>query len=294
MSESITMEQVRALVPARPETGHKGTFGHVFILAGSRGFTGAAKLAADAAARSGVGLVTVGIPAPVADVVAAGLLEPMSLPLPATDAASLAEEALRPALAFTATKDAAVLGPGLSQHLDTRRFILGFVRQCPVPLIVDADGLNALSADPDALRREDGLARIVTPHPGEMARLTRSTTQAVQADRETCAARFAAEYGCVVVLKGHRTVVADPAGNVRINPTGNSGMATGGTGDVLSGLIGGLLAQGLGAFDAAVLAVYLHGRAGDFAAERMTQRGMVAGDVIRALPDAWRVLEQDV
>ncbi|HOZ47583.1 MAG TPA: NAD(P)H-hydrate dehydratase [Candidatus Hydrogenedentes bacterium] len=292
MAKELRAESVARRLPARPEAGHKGTFGHVYIVAGSRGFTGAAKLTAAAAARSGCGLVTVGVPRPLGDVVAAGLLEPMSMMLPATAEESLAERALGPALAFVAGKDAAVVGPGLSQHVETVRFVHGFVRDCSVPLVIDADGLNALASDTDALHGASGIGRIVTPHPGEMARLMKSTAGEVQARRDEVAKTFAADRGCVVVLKGHRTVIAGPSGEAYVNPTGNSGLATGGTGDVLSGLIGGLLAQGLSPLDAAVVGVYIHGLAGDIAAEACTQRGMIAGDVIAAIPEAWRRLEE--
>ncbi|MDQ1255794.1 MAG: ADP-dependent NAD(P)H-hydrate dehydratase / NAD(P)H-hydrate epimerase, partial [Candidatus Hydrogenedentes bacterium] len=243
-------------------------------------------------ARSGVGLVTVGVPAPLIGVIAAVLDEPMTLPLPSTEAESVAALAVDPALSFAADKDAVVLGPGLSQHPETRTFVRDFVRRCGVPMLIDADGLNNLTGCPEILRHPAGAPRVVTPHPGEMARLAVCSTRDVQTDREGIAARFAAAHGCVVVLKGHGTIVADASGRVLVNTTGNPGMATGGSGDVLSGLIGGLMAQRMEAFDAAVLGVYLHGLAGDIAAERMTQRGLIAGDIVWALCDAWRAVEE--
>ncbi|HOE67403.1 MAG TPA: NAD(P)H-hydrate dehydratase [Candidatus Hydrogenedentes bacterium] len=289
--QTLSPDQMRALLPERPASGHKGTFGHLFVLAGSRGFTGAAKLTAMAAARSGAGLVTVGVPRPLADVIAAGLLEPMSLPLPATEMESFAYAALEPALAFAADKQAVAMGPGLSPHPGTQRFAIEFTRRCPVPLLIDADGLNALVSDLGALDAAPA-PRILTPHPGEMARLTGCSTQEIQDAREETAREFAASHRCVVVLKGHGTVIADPSGETRINPTGNSGMATGGAGDVLSGLIGGLLAQGMAAFPAALLGAYLHGLAGDLAAQRKTERALIARDLIKSLPKAWRALEE--
>ena len=292
MATEISREMVRGLVPERPCTGHKGTFGHVFIIAGSRGFTGAAKLACEGAARSGVGLVTAGVPRPLGDIVAASLVEAMSVLLPATEAQSLSLDAVEPALEFASTKQAVVLGPGLSQHAGTRGFVIEFARRCPAPMLIDADGLNALSAEPDALLESAG-PRVLTPHPGEMARLMGRTTTDVQRDRESVATEAASRYGCVVVLKGHRTVVADSAGEVFINPTGNAGLATGGTGDVLAGLAGGLLAQGMEPMHAALLGVYVHGLAGDCAAKAMTQRGMIASDVANAIPEAWRAIEGD-
>lgn len=287
----IDKDFVRTLLPARPEAAHKGTFGHVFIIAGSRGFTGAAKLAADGAARSGAGLVTVGTPRTLGDVIASALTEPMSLLLPATEQESVSEAAIEPALAFAADKNAVVLGPGLSQHPETCRFVRAFVRRCSAPMIVDADALNCLAGAAEVLERKDGAARIVTPHPGEMARLAQRSTAEIQLNRAAAAAAFATLHACVVVLKGHQTIVTDGPGNVFTNPTGNSGLATGGTGDVLAGLVGGLLAQGMTALHAAVLGVYLHGLAGDLAAQAFSERGMIAGDVVAAIPGAWRAIE---
>ncbi len=281
----------RRLLPVRPVDGHKGTFGHVFVLGGSRRFCGAPRLACDAAARSGAGLVTAGVPAPLANVIGAALVEPMCLPLPSGASESFSVNALEPALAFAADKTAVVLGPGIGADPDAWRFVQNFVRQCYVPMLVDADGLNALAADRDALRHAAG-PLVLTPHPGEMARLTGMATAEMQADREQKAREFAREYDCVLVLKGHRTVVAGPEGRTLINTTGNAGMATGGTGDVLSGLIGGLLAQGMAPFDAAALGVFVHGLAGDLAAAEKTQRAMVASDLTAALPSAWRLLER--
>lgn len=294
MNTDIDMALARSLLPQRPVDAHKGTFGHVFMIGGARGFTGAVKMAGEAAMRSGVGLATCGVPAPLGDLIGASLLEVMSLLLPATSAETLARAALAPALDFAMDKDAAVIGPGLSQHEETRHFALEFVRQCPLPVLIDADGLNAVSTNPDVLLAAVG-PRVLTPHPGEMARLTGLKTSEIQAAREAAALNFAVKYGCVVVLKGHRTVVAggvDGAGaHVYVNTTGNSGMASGGTGDVLSGIIGGLMAQKMNPFDAAVLGTYVHGLAGDIAAAARSQRGMIARDLIEVMGDAWRTLE---
>lgn len=291
MDSHTDLAKARSLLPARPEDAHKGTFGHVFVVGGSRGFTGAVIMAAEAAARSGAGLVTVGVPRPLGDIVAGHLVVAMSRMLEATPEESIAREALEDALEFAQDKDAAVLGPGVSQHPETRAFVLEFVRRCPVPLLVDADGLNALATDPGALRQAR-VPVIVTPHPGEMARLTGGSVGEVQRDRLGTARDFAARYGCTVVLKGHHTVVAD-AGETRVNSTGNAGMATGGTGDVLSGLVGGLLAQGMHPLDAATLGAYVHGLAGDIATGEKTGRGLIATDLIDALPAAWARMEQE-
>jgi ADP-dependent NAD(P)H-hydrate dehydratase / NAD(P)H-hydrate epimerase len=285
----ITPEMLRPLIPARSRDSHKGTFGHVLILAGSRGFTGAARLAAEGAYRSGAGLVTVGIPEPLAAVAAAMLIEAMSLALPATRSESFSPAAVGPALDAAQTRQAVVLGPGISQHEDTRRFVAEFVEQCPVPLLIDADGLNCLSHDLSPLARA-GAPVILTPHPGEMARLCGCSTDEVQSARAEKASEFARSHNCVVILKGSRTVVASNGETCYTNPTGNAGLATGGTGDVLSGLVGGLLAQGLSCDKAARLGVYLHGLAGDFAARELTQQAMLARDVLAALPQAWHAL----
>lgn len=285
-----TAEIARSLLPDRPEAGHKGTFGHVFILAGSRGFTGAAKLASWAAGRSGVGLVTVGIPEPLADPVAASLLEAMSLSLPATKAGSFGFRGVELAIEFASTKQAVVLGPGISQEPGTQRFVQTFVPQCATPLLIDADGLNCLSRRPTVIDQASA-PLVLTPHPGEMARLCSRTTGDIQADRTGAALEFASRYGCVVILKGKNTVIASGDGRCYINPTGNPGLATGGTGDVLAGLAGGLMAQGLAGFDAAALAAYVHGRAADLVAEKRTSRGMLARDVVEAIPLVWRELE---
>lgn len=290
MEQEIDLAKARILLPSRPDDAHKGTFGHVFVVGGSRGFTGAVVMAAMAAARSGAGLVTVGVPRPLGDVVASHLVVAMSRMLDSTPAESIARAALEDALSFAEDKDAVVLGPGMSQDPDTRAFVLEFIRRCPVPLLVDADGLNCLAADVDALRQARAPV-VVTPHPGEMARLTGAGIADVQKDRVRTALGFAERYGCAVILKGHRTVVAGD-GEVRINTTGNSGMATGGTGDVLSGLVGGLMAQGLSALDASLLGVCVHGLAGDIAMAEKTGRALIATDLVEALPAAWARLER--
>ena len=289
MSQPITLEMVQERLNERPPDAHKGTFGHVYVLAGSAGFSGAAKLAGMGAARAGAGLVTIGTPAPLADVLAASLLELMTHALPSTPESSLSALAVHDALTFAATKDAVVLGPGLSQHPETRQFVQLFVQECPTPTVVDADGLNALQGTA-ALVAQRSAATVLTPHPGEMARLTGLSTHAVQTDRAAAAETFAQDNACILVLKGHNTVVAGPSGEVFTNPTGNAGMATGGTGDILSGIIGGLLAQGVDALDAAIIGVYVHGLAGDVSAAAMTQRAMLAGDLLDFLPEAWHLV----
>lgn len=290
MAELLTLDYVRKLLPHRPEAGHKGTFGHVFVVAGSRGFTGAAKLACRAAERSGCGLVTLGIPQPLLDTVAGDLTESMTLALPSPKEGRLSEEAVTPALEFAAKTQAVALGPGLGMQESTAEFVEQFLVRCPVPFVADADALNGIAGRADLL----GLKRsacILTPHPGEMARLMNLDTQAVQAGREKAVRAMADLAGAVTLLKGHRTLIALPGGGVLENPTGNNGMAKGGSGDILTGLLGGLLAQGLPPHDAACLGVYVHGLAGDIAAARLGPRGMTASDVVAALPAAWRQVE---
>lgn len=296
MTTTLTLEMVRGLLPKRPDNAHKGSFGHLFVLAGSRGFTGAGRLTCEAACRAGAGLVTLGIPKTLADIAAMTLLEAMSLPLPGTEQESLSSDALQPALDFAADKSAVALGPGLSQHPDTVTFVHRFLPACPVPLLVDADGLNALSKDPDLLHqraRQSGVATVLTPHPGEMARLMRSGTKNVQENREGVACAFAENYEVVLALKGAGTIIATPEGHCVRNSTGNQGLASGGTGDVLSGIIGGLLAQRLPAYDAACIGVYLHGLAADLAIHNKSPRSLIARDVIAALPEAWHTLEAE-
>ena len=287
----IAADTARALLPPRPDGGHKGSFGHVVVIAGSRGFAGAVRLACEAAYRAGAGLVTAAVPQAIGDLVAGHLVEAMTHYLPDTDAGSIATTAVEPLVEFLQGKKAAVIGPGLSQHADTVDFVHAFLPRCPVPTVVDADGLNALAQDPGVFAMTPAPC-ILTPHPGEMARLTGLGIDEIQMHREEHARELAESSGCVVVLKGAATVVADPSGEVRINTTGNSGMGTGGTGDVLSGILGGLLAQGITPFDAACLGVFIHGRAGDLAADAHTRRALIARDLIAFLPTAWDELEQ--
>lgn len=290
MPNSITRGTAAQLLPPRPAEAHKGTFGHTLVIAGSRGFTGAMRLTCEAAGRAGCGLVTAGVPHSLGDIAAVVLLESMSRLLPDTPEQTLAATAAEPALAFAAEKQAVVLGPGISTHPETRAFVRAFVPGCAPPLVIDADGLNNLAEDAAALRGRARAATILTPHPGEMARLLRTDTKTIHADRVAAATGYARNSGAVVVLKGHQTVVAHPDGAFAINTTGNSGMGTGGTGDVLAGLLGGLLAQGLSTWDAARLGVWLHGYAGDCAAEQFTSRSMLARDVLTCIPQAFGAL----
>ena len=282
--EVLTRDRLRALVPARDPAGHKGDYGHVLVVAGSRGKTGAAHLAATGALRSGAGLVTVATPASCLPVVAALGAEYMTFPLAETPAGGIRADALDQIA--DGPWDVIAAGPGLGTGEEVRAFVEGLLRRSRVPLVLDADALNALAGDPGALVARDGQVVVVTPHPGEMGRLLGLSTAEVQANRLESARNLAAARGLHVVLKGHRTIVAGPAGAVAINPTGNPGMATGGTGDVLTGVIAAWLAQIDEPEAACGLAVYLHGAAGDLAAGDEGQVSMTAQDVATRLGDA--------
>jgi NAD(P)H-hydrate epimerase len=281
-------EELADLLPARDAGAHKGDFGHALIVAGSPGKAGACILAARAAVRAGAGLVTAAVPEPILQTVELGSIESMTLPLPAGASGHLAERAADVVLEAAEGKAVLALGPGLGTEPFTVAAIRRIALECPLPLVLDADGLNAFEgkAGDLAARRAE---TILTPHPGELGRLLGISTAQIQEDRIAAARGAAEETGAIVVLKGHMTLIASGTA-VFVNPTGNPGMATGGTGDVLTGLIAGFLAQGLDALDAAVLAVYLHGLAGDLAATRLGEISLAAGDLIEILPAAFAAL----
>ena len=278
----ITREQAISLRPRRSPDSHKGSFGHVLVMGGSRGMSGAAFLAAQGALRTGAGLVTVGVPACIGAVMEMKTTEAMTLELPETLNGGLGADAVKILHDFSARSSVLLLGPGLGRHEDTMEAVRELIQTMDRPMVLDADALFALGGHIEILAAADALA-VLTPHPGEMARLTGLSVRQIQADRIGVARRFAIEWGNIVVLKGPRTVVAFPDGEIYVNPTGNSGMATGGMGDVLSGIIAALIAQGLSSHDAAVLGVYLHGLAGDrVAVERPV--GMSALDLAEFIP----------
>lgn len=278
-------EELAGLLPEREPGTHKGDYGHALIVAGSPGKAGAAILAARAAVRSGAGLVTAAVPEAILDVVDLGSIESMTLPLPSD--ASAAERVLEAAEG----KSVLAMGPGLGQEDETAEAVRRIAREVPLPLVLDADGINAFASRAAELAGRSA-ETVLTPHPGELGRLLGIPTTEVQSDRLAAVRRAAAETEAVVVLKGHRTLVATPGGEVHVNPTGNPGMASGGTGDVLTGLIASLLAQGLGALDAARLGVYLHGLAGDLAAARTGEAALTAGDLLDSLPAAFLEVEE--
>ena len=283
--ELIDREFVRRALPARPADGHKGTFGKVCLLGGSVGYTGAPVLCAGAAVRSGCGLVYLGVPECVWQIAAAKCLCAMPFPLPEKDGAlALSGEADFRRRAEGC--DAVAIGCGMGRSADsdalTRRLLT-----LPQPLVLDADGINALSGHIDTLSCRRGLTTVLAPHDGELARIGGDMT----APRESSAAAFAARHGVCLVRKGHRTVIAAPDGRLAVNTTGSDGMAKGGSGDVLTGLLTGLLAQGVEPFAACCCAVWLHGRAGDLAAEEKGHRGMTPADMIEKLPYALKEVE---
>lgn len=281
----FTRDAAIACVPARPREGHKGTFGHVLVVAGSVGKSGAAMLTSRAALRTGAGLTTLACPESVLRSGEDKPAEIMTLPLAETPDRTLAARALDPLLLASKNATVVAIGPGLSLHPETQSVIRELIARLSIPVIIDADGLNALADHLDPLKRPHG-PLILTPHPGEMGRLTKLGSREVQRRRIDLAAEFAKTYQVVLALKGARTVVASPDGRATLNPTGNSGMATAGTGDVLTGVIAALAAQGLTPAEAARLGVYLHGWAGDLIASERGERGMMAGDLIDRIPAA--------
>ena len=286
-----TAAQASQWIPPRPLFSHKGSYGRVLVVAGSTGMTGAAALASEAALRAGAGLVTLGTPKHLNPILEGLLPEVMTLPLPETDAGSLSVSATASILEFAIkTKSILAIGPGLSQHPETVSFVHQLIREnreqgLDLRMVIDADGLNALAHVRETLSLFNSDA-VLTPHPGEMARLTSTSVPVLEKDRISTAQQFASKYGVTLVFKGAPTVTSTPNGNLWVNSTGNPGMATGGMGDVLTGVIAGLMAQGIPSENAAALGVYLHGLAGDIVAERSGMPGLIASDVLKAVPEA--------
>jgi len=288
--EVTTPRDFAALLAPRPRDSNKGMYGHALIVGGSFGKSGAAAMAGMAALRAGAGLSTVATPARVLTSVASFAAELMTEPLPETAAGSIALAAAESGRFTDLAKPMTVvaIGPGLGRDPETVEFVQEAVRQTKVPLVLDADGLNAFEGKTDLL---DGSRRplVLTPHPGEMSRLAGISIKAVQADRLNIARSFARYHHLVLVLKGNRTIIGFPDGSAWVNPTGNPGMATGGTGDILTGMTAGVIAQMSNDYmRAAIAAVYLHGLAGDVAAERMGEHSLVATDLLDGLPEAFR------
>lgn len=267
----------------RKLNSNKGDFGRIFILAGSANYSGAAVLCSLGAIRAGAGLVTLGIPKSInSSIIKIKPLEVMTLPLLETLSGSVSLMALGKIKEFSEKADVVIMGPGLGQDKSTQSLIRKLAVKIKKPLVIDADGLNALVGELDSLPA----GSILTPHPGEMARLLGINIKEVQKNRKVIARDFSKRYKVILVLKGHETIVSDYSGNLYINKTGNPGMATAGSGDVLTGMIGAFLGQGLNAFRAAKYAVYLHGLAGDLAAKEKTQISLIASDIIDKIPSA--------
>jgi NAD(P)H-hydrate epimerase len=285
-------EDVSKHFPRRKRAAHKGSYGHLLIVAGSVGKTGAAVLAADGALRSGVGLCTVATAASQQPVVASLVLEAMTEPLAEGAPGCVGTAAWDTLRALIDARDAVAIGPGLGLGDETRALARRLVAEARTPMVVDADALTALVDHLEVLRKAPA-PRCLTPHPGELARILGVPAADVQRDRVGAARAFATTHRVHLVLKGSVSVIADPAGRVILNPTGNPGMASGGTGDVLTGIVGAFLARGLAPGDALTSAVYLHGLAGDVAADRVGEESLIARDVVAALPEAFRRLGLD-
>jgi len=286
----ITPRDVVSVIGPRPPAANKGNFGHVLVLGGSLGKAGAAAMAGMAVLRSGAGLCTVATAKDVLQTVAGFYPELMTEPLEETEEGTISGKVStrRRIDALSQGKTVLAVGPGISRHQDTAKLVRSLMSKCGIPMVLDADGLNAFEGHAAELNGK-GRSLVITPHPGEMARLVGSTVAAVQRDRLNAARIFASEHGVVVVLKGHRTVIAEPDGVVWVNTTGNPGMATGGTGDILTGMVAGFIAQNRDRImEAVIAAVHLHGLAGDVACETLGEHSLVATDLLATLPEAFR------
>lgn len=269
--------------PRRPDT-HKGDYGHLLVIAGSVGKTGAAAMVCEAALRMGAGLVTLVIPKSLNPIMEMKLTEVMTEPMPETPKQTLSLRALNPILKLCENKKAVVIGPGLGTLKETQLLILKLIKAIPLPLVIDADGLNALATQPKLLPLANR-SLVLTPHPGEMARLIQSTGREVQENRLEVCRNFSQSTQTFLVLKGFRTLIGTPKGEIYINPTGNPGLATGGTGDVLAGMIGGLISQGFDILQSLQASVFLHGLAGDLVAREWGEKSLMATDLIKKIPE---------
>ena len=290
----ITAREIAPLIGPRPLAANKGNFGHVLVIGGSVGKAGAAAMAGISALRVGAGLSTVATAGSVLGIVAGFHPEVMTEPLDETDAGTISTRASERIGELIKGKTVLAVGPGISRNPETSEFVRSLVAKSKTPLVLDADGLNAFEGRANELS-DKGRTLVITPHPGEMARLAGSTIAAVQRDRINVARTFAREHELIVVLKGHRTLIAQPDGTVWVNTTGNPGMATGGTGDILTGMVAGLIAQNPERIvEAVIAAVHIHGLAGDVARESMGEHSLVATDLVKALPEAFRRVRKSV
>ncbi len=287
--ELVEKKKILPYFAKRKKDTHKGSYGHLLIISGSLGKTGAAIMAGKAALKMGAGLVTVGTPASCLPIVAKSMMELMTEPLAETEEGTLAKEARAKILELLEGKNALMIGPGISTHPSTQELVLSLVSEIKIPSVLDADALNILSRKPSLLRNLPQPS-VLTPHPGEFARLLNVPTKEVLDKRLEVLPKFAEDYGLYVVLKGYRTLTATPEGKVYINPTGNPGMATAGSGDVLSGMIASMIMQGGDFLESVLAAVYIHGLSGDLAAERIGEKPLTAGNIITFLPSAIKSL----
>ena len=288
-SASLLPAPDAVMIPARPKDAHKGTFGTAIVLAGSLGLTGAAYLSSTAAARTGAGLVRLLVADTIYPILAAKCTEVMATPVPEVAPGAVGHAAYSSILAQLAGAEVGIIGPGLGRDSSTWRLVVDLAQHARCPLVIDADGLNAL-AESQRIKGKLGKARVLTPHPGELGRLTGKTAEAINADRHAAARKAAKEWGAVVVLKGAHTVVAHPDGRISEDPHEVPALATGGTGDVLSGIIGGLIAQGSEPFTAAITGVYIHAAAGRRISERLGDSGLLASDLLPEIPLVMTVL----
>lgn len=277
------------VLPKRIPASHKGDYGHILVLAGSAGLTGAAALCCVGALRSGCGLVTLGIPKSLNLAMEAKLTEVMTYPLPETAELSLSLEAAPEINRLVEKADVVAIGPGLATNQETGALVRKLIVSIEKPFVLDADGLNSI-IDNVAILKDIKAQAVLTPHPGEMGRLLRRKTEELQKDRVKVARNFAKAYEVTVVLKGHQTVVSDAGGNYYVNRTGNPGMASAGVGDILTGMIASLMGQGISPFEASKVAVHVHGLAGDLAAKEKGQISLIAGDLLNKLPDAFKAV----
>jgi ADP-dependent NAD(P)H-hydrate dehydratase / NAD(P)H-hydrate epimerase len=288
----ITAQDIASLFQPRPRDSNKGSYGHVLLIGGSLGKAGSVAMAGMAALRTGAGLSTVGTPKSVLATVAGFHPELMTEALDETDVGTISLKAKEHAVELAKNKTVVAIGPGISRHPETSELVRELVKHQKQPIVLDADGLNAFEGRVLELNG-NGRSLVITPHPGEMSRLLGCTIAEVQKDRINAARNFAREHELIVVLKGHRTLIAQPGGEVWVNTTGNPGMATGGTGDILTGMVAGFVAQNpKQIFEAVIAAVYLHGFAGDVACEVTGEHSLVATDLITALPEAFRRVRQ--
>jgi len=276
---------MKKLLPKRKPDTHKGDYGHVFVIAGSAGMTGAAALASTGALLSGSGLVTLGIPKSLNPIMEVKLTEVMTKPLPETDDQTLSEGAFSKIMKFAGKANCIAIGPGLSRNSGTEKLIKELIASLDKPMVLDADGINALEGNARILSSAKAPI-VITPHCGEMARLISLSRESIIKAKEKVAKNFANKYNVVCVLKSHRTVVAEPKGKIYVNLTGNPGMASGGAGDILTGMIASFIGQGIKPFDAARLGVFLHGFAGDLAAKEKGEISLIASDILNKLPQA--------